>query len=180
MLYPSPWSRFELTTSVVIGTDCIGSCKSNFHTITIMTAPHLKIIKCVCTFNHIQNTSFLNVRTGFPTELGTRYSSTLTKCTRVIPRFTMTLRWSKMAARVQMFPSIFISKNAYPSNICCKRSTWYVQETREKLSASFRRIILCWYWCTCQVILQCLIEHHLYNFIDKKKKKKWYKKIIKM
>ena len=32
MLYTSPWSRFEFT-SVVIGTDCIGSCKSNniFH-----------------------------------------------------------------------------------------------------------------------------------------------------
>ena len=27
MLYTSPWSRFKLTTSVVIGTDCIGSCK---------------------------------------------------------------------------------------------------------------------------------------------------------
>jgi hypothetical protein len=39
MLYTSPWSRFELTTSVVIGTDCIGSCKSNFHTITA-TTPH--------------------------------------------------------------------------------------------------------------------------------------------
>jgi hypothetical protein len=34
MLNTSPWSRFELTTSVVIGTDCIGSCKSNYHTIT--------------------------------------------------------------------------------------------------------------------------------------------------
>jgi hypothetical protein len=34
MLYTSPWSRFELTTSVVIGTDCTGSCKSNYHTIT--------------------------------------------------------------------------------------------------------------------------------------------------
>jgi hypothetical protein len=39
MLYTSPWSRFELTTSVVIGTDCIGSCKSNYHTITATTAP---------------------------------------------------------------------------------------------------------------------------------------------
>ena len=29
LLYTSTWSRFELTTSVVIGTDCIGSCKSN-------------------------------------------------------------------------------------------------------------------------------------------------------
>ena len=37
MLYPSPWSRFELTTLVVIGTDCIGSCKSNYHMITAMT-----------------------------------------------------------------------------------------------------------------------------------------------
>ena len=39
-LYASPWSRFELT-SVVIGTDCIGSCKSNYHTITTMTATPL-------------------------------------------------------------------------------------------------------------------------------------------
>ena len=33
-------SRFELITSVVIGTDCIGSCKSYYHKIT--TAPHSK------------------------------------------------------------------------------------------------------------------------------------------
>jgi hypothetical protein len=26
---------FELTTLVVIGTDCTGSCKSNYHTITM-------------------------------------------------------------------------------------------------------------------------------------------------
>ena len=49
-----PWSRFKLTTSVVIGTDCIGSCKSNYHTITTMTAPHLLIIQFIldklCTF----------------------------------------------------------------------------------------------------------------------------------
>jgi hypothetical protein len=30
---------FKLTTLVVIGTDCTGSCKSNYHTITTMTAP---------------------------------------------------------------------------------------------------------------------------------------------
>ena len=35
MLFTSPWTGFELT-SVVIGTDCIGSCKSNYYT---MTAP---------------------------------------------------------------------------------------------------------------------------------------------
>jgi hypothetical protein len=32
------WVGFEFITLVVIGTDCIGSCKSNFHMITIMTA----------------------------------------------------------------------------------------------------------------------------------------------
>ena len=31
------WMEFKLTTSMVIGTDCIGSCKSNYHMIT--TAP---------------------------------------------------------------------------------------------------------------------------------------------
>jgi hypothetical protein len=37
MLYTSPWSRFELT-SVIIATDCMVSCKSNYHTITATTA----------------------------------------------------------------------------------------------------------------------------------------------
>jgi hypothetical protein len=35
------WAGFTLTTSVVIGTDCIGSCKCNYHTIKTMTAPIL-------------------------------------------------------------------------------------------------------------------------------------------
>ena len=39
VLYTSTWSRFELTTSVVICTDCIGSCKSNYHTNTTTTVP---------------------------------------------------------------------------------------------------------------------------------------------
>ena len=30
---------FKLTILVVIGTDCMGSCKSNYHTITTMTDP---------------------------------------------------------------------------------------------------------------------------------------------
>jgi hypothetical protein len=41
MLNTSPWSRFEQTTSVMIGTDCICSCKSNYHTITTTTAPNI-------------------------------------------------------------------------------------------------------------------------------------------
>jgi hypothetical protein len=38
MLYTSPWSRYELITSVGIGTDSIGSWKSNYHTTTPTTA----------------------------------------------------------------------------------------------------------------------------------------------
>jgi hypothetical protein len=44
MLYISPWSRFELATSVVIGTDCKDSRKSNYHTITATTAPYLQTL----------------------------------------------------------------------------------------------------------------------------------------
>jgi len=33
------WAVFELTTLMVIGTDCIGSCKSHYHTITSTMTP---------------------------------------------------------------------------------------------------------------------------------------------
>jgi hypothetical protein len=33
------WAGFELTMLVVIGTDCIGSCKCNYHTITTTMVP---------------------------------------------------------------------------------------------------------------------------------------------
>ena len=36
--YTLPWMVFELTTLVVIDTDCTGSCKSNYHTIMTTTA----------------------------------------------------------------------------------------------------------------------------------------------
>jgi hypothetical protein len=36
--YTSPWAGFELTTLVMIGTDCIGDCISNYHAITATTA----------------------------------------------------------------------------------------------------------------------------------------------
>ena len=38
MLYTSPWAGVKPTTSVLIGTDCIGRCKSNYCTITAKTA----------------------------------------------------------------------------------------------------------------------------------------------
>ena len=35
---------FELTTLVVIGTDSIGSCNSNYHTITTTMTPHKQML----------------------------------------------------------------------------------------------------------------------------------------
>jgi hypothetical protein len=48
MLYTSPWSWFKLTTSVVIGTDCIDSCKSNYHMITATTVPNVVVFYIIC------------------------------------------------------------------------------------------------------------------------------------
>jgi hypothetical protein len=39
MLCTSHWVGVEPTTSAVIDTDCIGNCKSNYHTITATTTP---------------------------------------------------------------------------------------------------------------------------------------------
>ena len=36
-----PMSGFELTTLVVVGTDCIGSSKSSYHTITTATTTYM-------------------------------------------------------------------------------------------------------------------------------------------
>ena len=53
MLYTSPWSRLEITTSVVIGTDFICSFKSNYHASTTTKVP-LSII-----YLHVLNTYLL-------------------------------------------------------------------------------------------------------------------------
>jgi hypothetical protein len=50
MLYTSPWSRFELTTSVVIGPDCICSCKSYYHAIMTTKSPETDWIRFDCHF----------------------------------------------------------------------------------------------------------------------------------
>ena len=44
------WTGFELTTLVVMGTDCIyiGSCKPSCHTIMTTTAPQMNIIVTTC------------------------------------------------------------------------------------------------------------------------------------
>ena len=65
IVYTLPWSRFELTLSVVIDTGCIGSCKSNYHTITAMTWRHIAQFKIygvrACSYYNIALLLFLIV-----------------------------------------------------------------------------------------------------------------------
>ena len=64
MLYPiqSTWAGFELTMLVASSTYCIGSCKSNYYTITAMTAPAYMSIKIylylsILNIDHLQRLS---------------------------------------------------------------------------------------------------------------------------
>ena len=51
-IFISSWSGFELTTFVVIYTDCMGNCKSNYHAITTTTVPWSRLFfVCVFFFN---------------------------------------------------------------------------------------------------------------------------------
>ena len=58
ILYTSPWSRFKLATSVVIGTDCIGSCKCYEIKISTNICHHIHIyihsrIKSISTLRYL-------------------------------------------------------------------------------------------------------------------------------
>ena len=50
---------FELTTLVVIGTDCTDSCKSNYLTITAMTAFKFLNIEVKTTISWIDKVTYL-------------------------------------------------------------------------------------------------------------------------
>jgi hypothetical protein len=52
------WEGFEYLTLVVIGTDCIGSHKSNYHMITTTTAHKRRKVSMVC--QHIFNWEFVS------------------------------------------------------------------------------------------------------------------------
>ena len=58
--YTSPWARCEITTLVVIGTDCTGSCKPNYHTTTTTTAPEIFII-VIYSYGHIKPYQILTI-----------------------------------------------------------------------------------------------------------------------
>jgi hypothetical protein len=49
------WVGFELATFVVIGTDCIVSCKSKYHTITLVTSNRSRVLSGYSGFLHQQN-----------------------------------------------------------------------------------------------------------------------------
>ena len=52
--YTSPWEGLELTTLVVVDTDCTGSYTSNYHRTTTMTAPSKKVYGCKWTWKTTQ------------------------------------------------------------------------------------------------------------------------------
>ena len=55
------WAGFELTTLVVIGSDCTASCKSNYPTITTMFEHHLEfnIFELVYTYHYLKLCNFI-------------------------------------------------------------------------------------------------------------------------
>ena len=59
--YTATGVGFELATLVVIGSDCIGSCKSNFHTIAI-TMVRLPLIQRLLCDNIYQNISLQTIK----------------------------------------------------------------------------------------------------------------------
>jgi hypothetical protein len=83
IVYTSPWSRFKLTTSVVIGTHCLGSCKSKYHTITATTAPQFfskcdnnQWIMATRSMTAKNDTNFLGVLFGYFLLIKNYYIST--------------------------------------------------------------------------------------------------------
>ena len=54
--YTSTWTGFEITTVLVIGIDCTGSCKSNNYSITVAQIHVYTNSTCRCKFNYIHLT----------------------------------------------------------------------------------------------------------------------------
>ena len=63
--YTSPGARFELTTSVVTGTDYIDSCNSKYHTITTVIYIFRELVQtnlCIMQLLEINSFIWLNVK----------------------------------------------------------------------------------------------------------------------
>ena len=61
----STWTGFELITLVVIGTDCTGSCKSNYHTMKPTMAPRITLETQVLAWDMHKDVTGLNWLMGF-------------------------------------------------------------------------------------------------------------------
>ena len=102
--YISPSEGFELTTLVVIGIDCTGSCKSNNHTITTTADPVMLVNYCRCRWklNHHTIVPKENPLFNFSTII---YLSFISFCLFLTFSFWPLPDWTISSA------SVFISSN---------------------------------------------------------------------
>ena len=66
--YSTPWTEFELTTLVVIDTNCIDSCKSNYNTITMTMASCVGLVQSRL-HHHNRKVTCSLVHPGSPREI---------------------------------------------------------------------------------------------------------------
>jgi len=81
--YTSSWKGFELTTLVVISTDCTGSCQSNYHTITTTTTPYENGILCVNVYPLSRDyilSYHMSLRFEFRVVMSARYDFRIKRC----------------------------------------------------------------------------------------------------
>ena len=104
------WTGFEPTMLVVIGTDCIGSCKSNYHTITTMTAPLLMIAVMWGPQQMIYCDTSLNWTQNNPELFSANYSETCLNWTFLGPHFLLVIdRWLVYTVQLRKISSIISS-----------------------------------------------------------------------
>ena len=112
------WAAFELTTLVVIHTDCINSCKSNYHTIAIMKVNWYKFKY----FLQQQLTSLFNEKTMFEQNITYTFWSNFRLwwlnqyC--FIPSKSLILVYKYYINRYQMAPMM-------THETCCKNSIYH-------------------------------------------------------
>ena len=89
-------TEFQLTTLVVIGIDCIGICKSSYHTITTMTAP-LGAMVFLLPNTDLKLFGFNFFTVSIPDE---DYTKTVL-CTMVFPIFVTCVPYLRLYCRTQ-------------------------------------------------------------------------------
>jgi hypothetical protein len=151
MLNTSPWSRFDLTISVVIGTDCIGSYKSNYHTITATTDTAFYLLdskrpswpwsygnwiyNCLC--NQYLSPLILWGRISIRARC-------LTLCDKVC-QLLPTVQWYSGFRHRQYWKCIYLSLIYIPDqNISSNTSVWWVQIVEGSLICVYVCVLSRW------------------------------------